>query len=193
MNVLIVIFCLLVLLLLVPVGADVEYCNEAVRAYVRVGAIRICIFPGKPKEKKEKKKKEKQKKSKMDITKDEILDLISVVFASVKKLRFSLHKLKLHFTSAFSDPYQTAMVYGYVSAAVNALGLPSRKHTDIQLGVDFESEKFILDAYLSVTIRIYYIMKLICCLAMGAVPILWRRHQRLKTKNNSTPTAAKAV
>ena len=128
-----------------------------------------------------------------DVTKDEILDAVSVVVKSVKQLKFDLHKLKFYFISAFEDPYQTAMIYGCVSAAVKALGLPQMKQADVRLGVDFERETFYLDGYLSITIRVYYICKLFCCLIAGAIPILWHRYKRLKTKERSSAAKGKVA
>lgn len=184
LNALIIIALLLILLLLVPVGIDVGYKEGNVRVLLRASCFTFQIYPTastkKKKEKKQKKINEKKKRSVPDVTKDEILDAIGVAVKAVKKLRFHLHKLKLHFVSAFADPYQTAMVYGYASAAVNAFALSQLKQSDIRLVVDFEREDCYVDGYLSVTIKIYYIMKLVCCLIGGMIPILWSRRKRLK-------------
>lgn len=152
------------------------------------------IYPRKKKElKQEKQESREPRKSLPDVTKDEVLDAVGVAVRSVKKLKFHLHRLKLHFISAFPDPYQTAMVYGYASAAVNAFALPTLKQSDIQLGVDFERESCYADGYLTVTIKLYYIMKLLCCLVWGILPILWRRHRRVKAKENSVAVKGKVA
>ena len=214
LNVLIVILGLLLLLLLIPVGVDVGYNEDGLRVYARVSCVTIPLYPRKASKKKKKPKKQetvqqapepqpteaaateapaKKKRGLPDITKDEVLDLIGVAVRSVRKLRFCLHKLKLHFISAFPDPYQTAMIYGYASAGVNALGLPQMKRADVQLAVDFEREKYYVDGYLSVTIKIYYIMKLALCAAFGALPILLRRRKRMKVKDNSVAVKGKVA
>ena len=85
------------------------------------------------------------------------------------------------------------MVYGYANAAVQAFALPQLKQSDIQLAVDFERDTCYLDGYISVTIRIYYILKFVCCVVIGAIPVLYRRHKRLKPKNNSTAMKGKVA
>lgn len=173
-------------MLSVSVGLDISYCEGQTTLYVRVAAFRFCIFPRKSKQDKVKKEKTtKTKKQFPDFTKEEVLDGIELAVRSVKKLKFRLHKLKFHFISAFEDPYQTAMIYGYANAAVHAFALPQNRRADVSLGVDFEQENYYLDGYLSVTIRIYYIMKLVCCVVCGAIPILWGRRKRLKGNNKN--------
>jgi len=197
LNALIIILVLLLLLLLIPVGVDAGYCEGTVRIMLRIASFTVTVYPtSSSKDKKAKKRKktnENKKQSIPDVTKDEILDAVSVAVRSIKKLHFYLRKLKLHFISAFDDPYRTAMVYGYASAAVNAFALPQLKQADIQLGVDFEREDCYIDGYVSVTIKIYYIMKLVCCLAIGMIPILWSRHRRLKAKENSIGVKGKVA
>lgn len=184
LNVLLIILVILLLLLLIPIGVDVGYCEGNLRVLIRVACFTVPLYPmtasEEKKEKKPKKKKAETKQTIPDFTKNEILDAVSVVVNSIKKLSFHLHRLKLHFLSAFADPYRTAMVYGYASAAINAFGLAGLKQSDIQLGVDFERENCYIDGYLSVTIRIYFILKFVYCLAAGLLPLLWRRRRRLK-------------
>lgn len=189
LKVLIIVLAVLILLLTVRIGGDIGYDARGLRVYARISRLTVCLYPsGKEKKPKQKKSKPKTKKrGKPDITEEEVLDALSVAVRSVKKLRFRLYKLKLHFVSAFDDPYQTAIVYGYAEALLNGLGLAALKQSDIRLGMDFEKEDCDVDGYLSVTIRIYYIMKLLVCLLWGMLPILWRRRKRMKaTVKNTT-------
>ncbi len=196
LKVLIMVLALVALLLTVRIGADVGYDEAGLRVYARVSRFTICLYPS-VKEKKTKKPKNPKRKikktGKPDITEDEVLDAIGVAVRSVKKLRFRLRKLKLHFLSSFNDPYKTAIVYGYAEALVHGLGLPQLKQSDIQLGMDFEKEACDVDGYLSVTIRIYYIMKLVMCLICGMLPILWRRRKRMKATLNNTSVKGMTV
>lgn len=186
---------MILLFLSVRVGVDAAYHEGQTTLFIRVSRFTVCIYPRKkksaPKQKKETDKTKAKKRS--NLTKDEVLDGIEVAVRAVRKLRFHLYKLKLHFISAFDDPYRTAMVYGYVNAAVQAFALPQLRQSDIQLGVDFEREHYYIDGYVSVTIRVYYIIKLICCVACGAVPLLWRIRKRLKETKSSGAVKGKVA
>ena len=188
-----IVLAVLILLLSLPIGGDIGYDQDGLRVYARVSRFTLCLYPfSKEKSKKQTSAKPKEKKTgKPDFTEDEVLDAIGVAVRSVKKLRFRLRRLKLHFVSAFDDPYETAVVYGYSEAIVNGLGLTALKQSDIRLGMDFEKETCDVDGYLSVTIRVYYVMKLVLCLALGLLPILWRRRKRKKATENIT--AAKGM
>ena len=180
---LIVLLVLLVLALSLRVGVDVGYDGAGVRVLLRVSRWTFCLYPrDKTKPKKQRKPKQKKKQGKLDITKDEILDAITVPVGAVKKLRFRLYRLRVHFISAFGDPYRTAMMYGYANAGVQALGLYQLKQADVQLAVDFERESYYVDGYISVTVRVFYILKFCVCLVAGMIPILLRRRKRIKAK-----------
>lgn len=187
------IFALLLVILIIPVGVDLGYCEGEIRGYFRIASFTKKIYPKQSKKERQKKSAEKKNKAVPDVSKDEVLDAVEVVVRSIKKLSFRLYKLKIHFVSAFEDPYRTAMVYGYANAAVQAFALPQLKQSDIQLAVDFERDTCYLDGYISVTIRIYYILKFVCCVVIGAIPVLYRRHKRLKPKNNSTAMKGKVA
>lgn len=194
LKVLIVLLALLLLVLPLRVGADVGYDEGGVRVMLRVSRWTYCLFPREQtKPKKQRKPKEKKKQGKPDITKEEILDAVDVLVRSVKKLRFRLYRLRVHFISAFGDPYRTAMMYGYANAAVQALGLPEMKQADVQLAVDFERESYYVDGYISVTVRVFYVMKLCVCLAAGLLPILLRRRKRMKAIVKNTAVKGKVA
>ena len=195
LKILMLVLAALVLLLMVRLGVDVGYDAGGLRVYARVSRFTVCLYPAKKQaSKKPKKQKSKTPKKGMpDIAEDEIVDAIGVAVRSVKKLRFRLRRLKLHFLSAFDDPYKTAIVYGYAEALIHGLGLPQLKQSDIQLGMDFEKEACEIDGYLSVTIRIYYIMKLLVCLAVGMIPVLWRRRKRMKSTVKNTTVKGMTV
>ncbi len=194
MKVLIVIVVTVMLLLLLPVGGDVSFREGELRLYVRLWKLRLCLFPRKPQKPRKPHKgsedttvsspPKKPKKSMPNVTKDEVLETLAVLVGAVRKLRFRLHCLKLHFLSAFSDPYQTAMVFGYANAAVSALGLERLRQGDVQIGVDFQRETCYFDGYLSVTIRVWYVWKLAVSLLWGMVPILLSRRKRLKKQGS---------
>ena len=196
LKILMLVLALLALLLTVRVGGDIAYDAGGLRVYARVSRFTVCLYPTKKEKAPKKRKKTKSrtaKKGKPDITEDEVLDALGAAVRAVKKLRFRLGKLKLHFLSAFDDPYKTAIVYGYAEALLHGLGLPQLKQSDIQLGMDFEGDTCQVDGYLSVTIRIYYIIKLCLCLLWGIIPILWRRRKRMKSTVKNTTVKGMTV
>ena len=194
LKVLIGLLALLLLVLCLRVGVDVGYDEGGIRVLLRISRWTFCLFPReKTKPKKQRKTKENKKQGKLDITKDEILDAISVLVRAVKKLRFQLYRLRVHFISAFGDPYRTAMMYGYASAGVQALGLTQMKQADVQLAVDFERESYYVDGYISVTVRVFYMMKLCVCLVAGMIPILLRRRKRIKAIEKNTAVKGKVA
>lgn len=200
MKVLLIILAVLALLLYLPVGVDVGYTGGQVLLRVRAGALAFTVLPrkaGKKKSKKPKKQSPAEQKSgqpkekrKLPVTKDDILDAAELLIRSIKKLRFRVSRLKLHFVSAFDDPYNTAMVYGYVCAAVNALRMDRVKGADIQLSADFMAEHWSADAACSITIRIWYMMKFVCSVLAGGIPILLRIRKRMKPKQSQVAQPA---
>lgn len=194
MNVLGVIAAVVILLLCLPVGVDAGYCDKQLTLRLRLGAVTIGLYPTKPK-KRRKKKQEPQpeavsgetppapQKTLPDVTKEEVLAAGRLLLRSVQKLKFRIRRLKLHFVSAFEDPYTTAMVYGYANAGVSALQLQRIKGADIRLGADFSATQCQLDGEISVTIRIWYLMKFAGLLLAGGGKLFLQRRKRIKATN----------
>lgn len=89
--------------------------------------------------------------------------------------------LRLVFVSGASDPYDTALAFGYVNAALGAL-MPLAERAlriderDIQTGVDFQAERPRIDARIVCTIRIGQIV--IIALAFGAGFLKQKMHAK---------------
>lgn len=153
---------LLVFLLIgfLRVGAILSF-EEELRVAVRVGLIRLTIFPGKekkpkkPKEEKPKEeKKEKKPKKKRSIPKptfEELLDLIetalSALGATARRACKRLHIDPLDLTLVFGggDPADIAMMYGMASSAMYALmpRVEERFHIpdpSLHLRMDYDAE-----------------------------------------------------
>jgi len=116
---------ILLVLLLIPIGADVEYIGGDFKLSAKVCGILIQLLPKKkkdedkpPKEKKEKKKKEKKpkpekeageekpkEKKKLDFTVEEIFEVIQKVLGSLKKFgKLTVDRFLLHYTAGGKDP-----------------------------------------------------------------------------------------
>ena len=194
LKVLGVIAVVVILLLCLPVGVDAGYCDGQLTIRLRLGAVTIGLYPTKPKKRRQKKQEPQpeaesveeppaKKRTMPDVTKEEILAAGRLLLRSIQKLKFRIRRLKLHFVSAFEDPYTTAMVYGYANAGVSALQLQRIKGADIQLGVDFSATQCWVDGEISVTIRIWYLMKFAVLLLVGGGKLFLQRKKRIKATN----------
>lgn len=170
--ILLILLLLLIGLMLLPVGVDAEYNPEGFFLRVKAGPVRLTILPKKPKkpkkpktEKPEKEKKPKKQKKKPRITLDLIFTLVRLALEAVstfrKKLKVELFRLWL--LVATKDPYQTATLYGYLSAALEGLypfaarALDIRER-DVRLNADFTEETMGVEGRLILTIRIGQIL-----------------------------------
>ena len=80
--------------------------------------------------------------------------------------------LRLVFVSGAPDPYDTALAFGYVNAALGALTPLAERalridERDIQTGVDFQVERPRIDARIVCTIRIGQIVVIALAFGIG--------------------------
>ena len=202
MKILLIVLGILALILRLPVGVDAGYVG-ALWVRIRIGVLTIPLIPGKRNRKSGAKKKRKaaasrpkdktvREKRTIPVQREDITDGVKLLLRCIRKLQFQVSRFTLHFVSAFSDPYDTAMVYGYVCAIVNALQLERVKGADIQLFADFTAEQWHLECAASITIRIWYILQFVCMALAGGLPVLLRIRKRMKqTKNQFAQPAGK--
>ena len=132
LGVLGLVLLLLLFLLLIPIGADFEYIGGEYKLSAKACGILIQLLPkkekkeGKPKEKKERKKKEKKPKKEkegeeekpkekkaLDLTKEEIFELIKKVLGSLKKFgQLTVDRFLLHYTAAGTYVYTVKETMG---------------------------------------------------------------------------------
>ena len=118
----------LTVLNLLPVGVDAAYADETFSLAARIGLFRLRLLPkppdAKPKKKKpQKPKKEKPKKKSAPPDIRTILALAKLGLQALNRFRQRLRVqlLRLVFVSGAPDPYDTALAFGYVNAALGAL------------------------------------------------------------------------
>lgn len=209
-----IIVAIIAAIMLVPVGADVEYEGGEFKLSAKVCGILLQLLPKKPvldnghikekKPKKEQKKKEKpadgeakpKKKFKLQLNRDEILALVKTALRSLSKFgKVTVDRFKLHYIAGGSDPYDTAMTYNYVNAALSGLGPFCKTRfivhdVDVYTDVDFAADKMQLDFGLCIVIRIGQVMRVAFALLFGALWILIKNQVRLKVekfKNRKNP------
>ncbi len=170
MKALIVIGIILLVLLLVgliPVGAEAEYDDDGFRLKVRVGPLRLRLGGREEKQKKERADKKKKEPAEPEEEKKKkklpSLELIKIAlkrgYAFLCRLvsRFRVDVLKLHFTSAFDDPYVTAMAYAAAGTAMDGLLRVGKGHisfSDLRADVDFDRASPSVDLRVALHIRI---------------------------------------
>lgn len=219
-----VIVLLIAGVMLIPIGADAGYEGGELRVSAKACGILVQIFPKKPgagdKPKKEKKpkriKKKKEppspegeakpkKKLNLSFNADEILSLIRKVLSRFGRFgrAFRVDRFLLRYTAAGEDPYQVAMSYAYVNAALSSLApLCARRFKvrdcQVQTEVDFTAEHMSLDFGLALTIRIGKIFGLVFSVLFAALGILLRNKLRLfrekrRAKRDGAPPEGSVV
>ena len=201
MTALIIIFAILVLLLLIPVGADASFIEGEFRLSAKVGPVKVQVFPagagkasgtGKKHAKKEPPKPKKEKKG-PKLGKDDIISLAKIALKALSRFRRQLciDVFMLHITSASPDPYDMVSGYGLVNSVIGAVyPLMHRafkiRHEDIGTAMDFESDKTRVDARVSAVLQVWEILYTALC--AGISFLIWnhRRKKRLKEQNNLT-------
>lgn len=155
------------------------------RASVRSGSGSCRSRPdAKPKKKKPPKpKKEKPKKQSAPPDIRTILALAKLGLQALDRFRQRLRVqlLRLVFVSGAPDPYDTALAFGYVNAALGALTPLAERalridERDIQTGVDFQAEQPHIDARIVCTIRIGQIV--VIALAFGVGFLKQKMHSK---------------
>ena len=118
---------------------------------------------------------------------DTILALLEMGVKAIRRFfrSFTVNYFKLHCTMAGSDPYNTAMGYGYLCSAVEGLrGLSEDRITlqrrDIALDADFTSEKPIVDVRIIITLQLFKIVHMAA--AFGVEYLIWTIKNRREKK-----------
>ena len=196
----------LTVLNLLPVGVDAAYADETFSLAARIGPFRLRLLPKPPdakpkkkkpqKPKKEKPKKEKPKKKSATPDIRTILALAKLGLQALNRFRQRLRVqlLRLVFVSGAPDPYDTALAFGYVNAALGALTPLAERalridERDIQTGVDFQAERPRIDARIVCTIRIGQIVVIALAFGVGFLKQKMHSKQARATRAKTAPAA----
>ena len=195
-------------ILLIPVGVDLGYEGGEFHLAAKINGFLLQLFPKpardeskKPKEKKEKKEKKQKKKKepkpekegkekpkrKLNFSRDEILGLVKAALKGVGRFgrKLKVNRFHLNYVAAGDDPYNTAMSFAYVNAALSSLApICARRFTvkdcEVRTDIDFLAEAMTLDLGLALTIRIGQILGVGFSVGFGALKILIRNKLRLR-------------
>lgn len=212
-----IIVLIIAAIMLIPVGADIGYTGGEFSLSAVVCGIKLKLLPKEPedekkprKEKKPKKQKkpkepkegappEEGKKKKLDLSfnLDEILTLVKKVLKKFGRFgrKFKVDRFMLHYLAAGDDPYNTAVTFGYVNAALSSLAPLCRerftvKDCDVKTDIDFAKDSMEIEFGLAFNIRIGAFFGLAFGIAFSALGILIKnklrllREKRAARKNN---------
>lgn len=183
---------------LLRLGVDAEYDGKTLFLRVQAGPVKRTILPKKQKPKKEKEKTEKPPKAEAEKKPTEktkrsfstLLELIQHVLEATGTFRRKLQVdlLRLHLRVGTDDPYNTAMYYAYLQAAVYGLHpLVERtlnvKERDVQLAPDFTGDVITATGRLFFSIRIGQIAAIATVLAWKVLRTILRQPKKKKKKS----------
>ncbi len=211
MVVLLIILALILLIFVVPYGIDVIYSDGVLRLGVKLGPFRLWLLPRRPKkpktarqlerekrkrEKKDAKKRAKKERGEQDETQkvkekkpfdlDFVLALLKMAVHAIRRFfhSFTVDFLRLHYVVGTPDPYDTAMQYAYIGAALSALPPLAGKvirvrKSDVLVSADFTAESPAIDARLVLSLQLFKIVHM--AVAFAAEFIGWKiKHRRKK-------------
>jgi len=163
------IFLLVLLLLaLLRVGVVLEYTENGLESWIKIGFLKLRI--NKDKKKKKKKKEKKESSFKPGSLKD-FLDMLKAIKNTLGRLKRKLliKILILHYTSASDDPAKTALQFGAANAvfgiAVPLLEQNFRiKKRDLTASADFDSKEPGIYAKIIISIAVWELLYVLSAL-----------------------------
>lgn len=204
---------LLILLNLLRVGVSAGYEAQALSVSARIGPLTIPVLPKPPESKPKKPKKEKPpkaaEKEPEEQTKEKkwpdpetifVLARLALKAAGAFRRKLQVELFRLVFIAGADDPYNTAMQYAYVNAALGSLRpLAERalhiKKRDVQVSTDFTADKPQIEARLTLTIRIGQIVAIGIVFGVGYLKFMLHKKKAAKAqqKQEAAVTAERKV
>lgn len=183
----------IVIILLIPVGAEAEYDEPGVTLWLRIGAVRKALYPRPPKPEGEEKtpaKKEKEpgeEKTKKGGTLQLIKELLPVGIEALGKFKRGLiiKKLRMYFCFGGDDPAKVALSFGGASAGAGMI-VPLLqqnfriKEMDIRNSVDFTSAENRVYAHADIRIRPITLIAIALTAGVKALKIFLRRKKEAR-------------
>lgn len=207
MKALLIIFIILAILLLLPLGVDGGYRQKQLIVGLKIGPLNIKLFPRKQKvksisksshERKSKKTDARQggflEKFKMPTERQKLLDILKLMLESLGRFRkkLSIDYLRLRITVATGNPFKTAMQFAGVNIAANAFfplfdNAFNIKDRDFGIYSDFCADKSDYDLWLTATFNLLDIFIIVALFGIDylKLKIKEKRQQRANERNET--------
>ena len=182
---------ILLLLVQIRVGTVVEYSAQGLMVRVRLGAMRIQVFPGKKKKKPVQKEKPKPLSTKKTSAKKKggrlklVLDFLPLVLDTVGRFRRKLRvdKLDVELTVGAGDPADAALQYGKANALLGSVWHPLTQALHVKDGrahveLDFETASPVVYIFASLSLTVNQVLTLAVVFAAKALRILIRARNK---------------
>lgn len=188
---------LLILLNLLRVGVSAGYEAQTLSVSACVGPVTIPVWPRAPAAEKPKQEPQEQPQEKpKEKPKEKELPDLDTIFALAKlalralsafRRKLKVELFRLVFIAGASDPYDTAMQYAYVNAALGGLRPMAEralqiKKRDVQVGTDFTADRPQVEARLTLTIRIGQIVAIGVVFGVGYLKFLLQKRKAAKAQ-----------
>lgn len=199
----IIVIAVLLLLLLLPLGAAAAYRDRALTLNARFGPVSVPLYPRpdrqtKPSAEEPEAKPEKKEKPKKDrkirITRQDIPELLGILFRFLHRFRLhlSIDRLRLCWKAGAQDPYDAVIQYGRINGVLAAV-LPLAEEVlkirerDIQTDVDLTAQRPEITAEVVATLQVWELL----FLALGAAWALglWYLKKRKSSRRTAGETA----
>jgi len=204
---LVIIFTLLLLLFILPVGVDLRY-EDAFALKLKIGPLRCDLLP-KKKEKSEKPKKEKKnkkpeasKKSKKrpKLRAGDVMELCRIALKALGRFRrsLSIDRLRLYILVAAEDPYDAVLRYGALNAGLGVLAPLAHnalkiRNEDVRTNVDVQGQKGWLELQLIATLQVWEILQIALCAGFAFLSWSSARKKAAKAAENQKDTSQEEI
>lgn len=181
-----IILLIFLLIGLLRVGATIRFGEETI-VKLRVGFLRLTVFPGKKKEKKKQskedvpaEKKEKKARKLPKLTLEDLFDLAATVISALGKTirricrRLRIDPLRLSIVFGGTDPADVAETYGMANAFVWSV-MPKAEEIfylpdpNIHLEMSYETEETHCEGTVGISFRIFDVLSILLTLALPLI------------------------
>ncbi|MGM9592429.1 MAG: hypothetical protein ACI3VK_06935 [Oscillospiraceae bacterium] len=190
MTVLVIIFLLLVLIMLIPLGVCASYDSGGLMLKLRVSAYKKQIFPreNEPEPEPEPESTEdnggsaEKVRIRLPFSIDEWRSLLKIVFKALRRFKSSItfDKIFLRFIAASPDPYDTVRIFNAANSFVGAAApfFESEfkvRQRDIFIDTDMTSEKCSYSFELALSVRVGQLLVIALTAGFALLKLLAKR------------------